>query len=95
MTLDELKEAYWNCFTTSKSYPKPFGVTPKRLQKVKAEIMADKFFWDDVLFRHGCDKFPDPNEYLKNRDKETVEHCQGNFWGMIVQTMLERGIIKP
>lgn len=102
MTFDELKETYWECFTklsssrlTAAGYPKPFGVTAKRLEKIKPVIMADKFFWDDVLLRHGCDKFPDPLQYLKTKDAATVDHCQGNFWGMIVQTMLEKGILKP
>jgi hypothetical protein len=95
MTLDELKEAYWNCFTTSTKYPKPFGVTAKRLEKIKPTIMTDQSFWQDVLFRHGCDKYPDPHKYLEEKDAFTVEHCQGNFWGMIAQTMLEKGILKP
>jgi hypothetical protein len=93
MSLDQLKAAYWTYFTNSK-YPKPFGATPKRLEKVRGLLQNDNTFWNDI-WRHGCNRYANPEDWATHMDKETIEHCLGNFYGMIVQTMLEEGIIKP
>jgi len=89
----DAREAYWKVLTAA-AYPKPCGVTSRRLEKVKPTIMADDFFWQDVIGRHGAMRFQ-PDRFLQEQEAAVVEHCLGNFWGMVVQTMLDTGLIKP
>jgi hypothetical protein len=76
----------------SKEYRMPVGVTVKRLQKVYDDMMNDEFLWDDVVCRHGLLHMS--IDELKATDKETYEHCIGNFWGMVSELMWKKGILK-
>ena len=90
---DEKKHEYWNHFVAASFVdgPKYPDVTGPRLRKIKPAIWADKDFWFDILYRHsGKDMTPDQ---MLN-DGPLYAHCSGNFWGMVIQTMVERGMIK-
>lgn len=91
----EKKREVWNHFVASAflyPYELPNGVTGPRLRSIYHVIWNDDDFWDDVVFRHNLlDMNPDE---LELNDSDTYDHCQGNFWGMIVQTLIERGKIK-
>jgi len=91
-TSEETKQYYWDWFleNTPKS-ERPFGMTDKRLEKVRGEIFVDEFFWSDVYHRHGGHN--DLNSF-KEENSFVFEHCQGNFFGMIYEVMILRGIVK-
>jgi hypothetical protein len=93
-TSEELKQSYWNYFTDKTKFKRPFGCTDKRLEKIKSEIFNDKSFWDDVVWRHGCEKYTNPEDYKANISSETFEHCLGNFFGMIMQTLTRNNMLK-
>jgi len=89
------RHEYWNHFVARWVTEKVGGgykVTGPRLQKIKGEIMRDEDFWLDVITRHGGLKVT-PEKMMQD-DIEVYNHCLGNFWGMIYQTMMERGLIK-
>ena len=67
-------------------------VTGPRLRKIKEEIWQDDFFWSDIVWRHNGDK--QTPEQMRESNVETYHHCLGNFWGMIIQTLVERGLVK-
>jgi hypothetical protein len=89
----ELKNAYWKYFTDKTKFKRPFGCTDKRLEKIKDEIFKDDFFWMDVIWRHGCNKYINPEDYKSAVMPEDFEHCRGNFFGMIIQTMIRNGML--
>ena len=92
---DGKKHEYWNHFVEKffvMKDPLVVEITGPRLRKVKPIIWEDEFFWNDIIWRHsGVIKTP---EEMEQEDRAVYEHCQGNFWGMIVQEMVERGVIK-
>lgn len=86
---------YWNHFITQWTLhlgPRPYGVTGQKLAKIKMSIMADNEFWQDVVWRHnGMNKRPDE---MALSDEFTYAHCEGNFWGMVMQTLVEKGLVR-
>jgi len=88
-----LKEKYWDYFTDKTKFKRPFGCTDKRLVKIKSEIFADTFFWSDVLARHGADNYRNPEDFKMQTSPENFEHCRGNFFGMIMQTMIRNNML--
>ena len=92
-TPDEMKNAYWDYFTDKTKFKRPFGCTDRRLEIIKTELFKDGFFWNDVIWRHGCDKYINPEEYKQQIDADTFEHCRGNFFGMIMQTMIRNNLL--
>jgi len=93
MITEEKKHEYWNhfvarMFVEGPKYPK---VTGPRLRKIKPVIWKDKDFWGDILVRH--DGMHNPPEHLAKHRPADYGHCKGNFWGMIHQTLVERGLI--
>lgn len=99
MWIDAKKHEYWNHFITKWALEKlgggygPTGtkVTAVKLCKVKSIIWNDWSFWGDVLHRHGA-AYVTPEIMLKEFPN-TYEHCAGNFWGMLIQTMIEHHIL--
>ena len=92
MNKEEKKLEYWNHFLTIESFW-GYGVTRKRLERIKPMIWDDNDFWFDVLQRHrGVDCSP---EEMRDMDKFNYDHCFGNMAGMIYQSLLENKIIKP
>ena len=88
------KHEYWNhfinrCFVEGN---KPNGVTGPRLKKIKMTIWCNDVFWNDILHRHACwDITP---EAMKLSDRANYDHMIGNFSSMVVQTLVEQGLIK-
>jgi len=93
------KEAYW-AFLTGQDFKnyRAVGCTKRRLDRIKAEMLEDGEFWDDVLARHGL-RNPDgsvvPTEHArKTAGSHHWDHMLGNFYGMISQSMHEKGWLK-
>lgn len=90
------KDDYWSHFVKRwaiEGLGGGYGITGPRLRKIKATIMADEEFWDDVYWRHGGNQFSSPED-MAEQEPDTYEHCLGNFWGMIYQTLVEQGLVK-
>lgn len=66
------------------------GITGRRLSQVYGVLMHDDDLWQDVIFRHG--NWGDPAQ-MRQAQPETYLHCVSNFWGMVYQIMVERGLI--
>jgi hypothetical protein len=95
MIPEQKKAQYWNHFVTRWVVDKvggAHGMTGPKLRKVKPIIWDDNFFWSDVIARHGGMGMT-PEE-MQARRPGVYDHCLGNFWGMIVQDMVERGWLK-
>ena len=85
---------YWNHFIAQAFMQGelPNGVTGPRLRKIKDSIMQDDFFWQDTVARHsGLEWTP---MQLEAKAPRIYQHCRGNFWGMIVQNLVEAGVLK-
>jgi hypothetical protein len=91
-TLTEDKEKVWNYIMSLPKKYRPFECTEKRLAKAKRIILNQEYFWDDIYWRHGLQY--NSLEGLEKSDKETYDHCVGNFWGMTMEIMLRAGIYK-
>lgn len=92
--MNERKWQYWSYFLAMAltNGTLPHGVTGRRLARIRRIIWDDPDFWNDILVRHRGDEF---TPYaLRLEDLQLYKHCQGNFWGMIVQTMVAEGLIK-
>lgn len=98
--IDEAKKhEYWNHFISrwaTEGIGGGFGptgrkVTGPRLRKAKELIWDDETFWGDIILRHNA--LGNSPEHLRKFQPDTYEHCLGNFWGMLNQTMVERGIL--
>ena len=85
---NEIKERYWNEFMVLTNYW-PKGFTKKRLEKTKSIIWDNNIFWDDILLRHGG-----YNTHPDGLSDEIYKHCFGNFAGMLLSFMHDKGIIK-
>ncbi len=85
---DNKKHEFWNHFITRWALEGAgggFGVTAHRLNKIKPAIFNDNDFWSDVILRHDGIRYTP--EQLKAGDRANYNHCLGNFWGMLSQTM--------
>lgn len=89
--MSDKKQEYWDHFLTLKNYW-GYGVTLKRLEKIKSTIWDDKDFWSDILLRHSGQSIT-PIE-MKNNNFANYQHCFGNFAGMIYQTLIRHEVIK-
>lgn len=89
---ERMKAAWWNHFIEQKKFW-PHGFTIKRLEKIKPQIWEDSLFWADILMRHGGGSSL-PRE-LERQAPEAYLHLMGNMAGMILQTLVENGIIRP
>ena len=95
MIPERKKYEYWNHFVEQWIVERvggAHGMTGARLRKVKPTIWRDEFFWRDVILRH--DALHNSPEHLREYQPDVYGHCLGNFWGMIVQTMIEEGLLK-
>jgi hypothetical protein len=88
----EKRKQYWIWFLKQKKYH-GHGFTEIRLEKAWVLIKNDSEFWSDILIRHGGNHMS-PQE-MEQADRFNYEHCMGNMTGMIMQAMIENGIIKP
>lgn len=81
---------YWNHFIARWATDREgggYGVTGPRLRKIRAAIMADDDFWQDIVLRHGGRNLTP--EQMQADDEANYEHCLGNFWGMLYQSIME------
>lgn len=63
----------------------PTGVTRVRLKRALSQgLLEHRPLWDDMA-RHGTAGVS-PEE-LRSRDLENFKHCEGNFWGIVVEFM--------
>ena len=93
------KHEYWNHFIALWAVedlgggygPTGRKVTGPRLRRAKELIWDDETFWDDILWRHNG--YWSTPEQMANEDKALYEHCAGNFWGMLIQTMVAHDIL--
>jgi len=99
MWAEAKKHEYWNHFIAKWALEKlgggygPTGgkVTATRLHKVKLIVFREEFFWQDILLRHdGMNMTP---EQMIFNYPHTYDHCSGNFWGMLIQIMIENNIL--
>lgn len=89
-TPEEKKYEYWNHLVAKLVFPN--GITPTRLNKLKTIIWEDVDFWDEIIWRHGGNGMR-PHVMEKYYIK-TYEHCEGNFWGSVVQIAIDKGILR-
>jgi len=85
---------YWNHFV-ARWFIAPGekrGVTGPRLRRIMPQIMDDEDFWWDVVSRHSGDKMT-PEE-MAETEPHIYQHCEGNFWGMVCQDLVEMGLMK-
>ena len=96
MIPERKKHQYWNHFVEQWIVEKfgglPRDMTGPKLRRVKPIIWSDEFFWSDVILRH--DALHNSPEHLREHKPDIYGHCLGNFWGMLVETMVEQGLIK-
>jgi hypothetical protein len=87
------KNEYWNHFVTKMFVegPRRPGATGARLRKAKALLWDDDDFWFDIVYRHGGEDMTP--EAMESWDTNVYEHCFGNFWGMVTQTLVENGLL--
>lgn len=89
------KHEYWNHFIERmyvEGYGGGHGITGPRLRKIKPAMWDNGHFWDDIIMRHKAHKRPP--QVLCKEFPEIYEHCLGNFWGWIMQTMVRQEILK-
>ena len=89
------RHEYWNHFIARWVVEKVGGgayVTGPKLRKIWRAILDDDEFWLDVVARHGG--LRQTPESMQLCDPDTYNHCLGNFWGMVYQTLVERGLVK-
>jgi hypothetical protein len=96
MNVTDKRLQYWNHFIEQcfiEGIGGGHGITGPRLRKVKPIILPNDRFWADIIDRHnGTARTP---EEMRQDDQANYDHCLGNFWGMVRQTMVEKGLIKP
>lgn len=86
-----MKEIWYEYVIANKSLW-PYGMTLIRLNKVKSAVFADEDIMWDLLVRHGADK-KTPEEMMAS-EKDTYEHCIGNFVCNIIYKMKLEKILK-
>jgi len=86
MNYSEAKKAeYWDHFMLAP--PRMPGLTLRRLEKAKAHLWNDAFFWADIIGRHGgtdCSPLA-----VAERCASTYEHMESNFWMQVRQAARE------
>lgn len=93
-TPETKRHEYWNHFIAKWALDKigGSGITGPRLRKIKTAIITDDHFWWDVVNRHGgLEVTP---EQMAIQYPAQYEHAMGNFWGMVMQNLVETGILR-
>lgn len=81
MSSQNQRENFWDYLTSEKS--KPRWATKKRLEVIKAEILADDDFWFHVIERFGAEYNAFASRFYESHPKEQTEGSRANFWGMV------------
>lgn len=72
---------FWDYLLAEKR-PRPKGVTTRRLLKVRQEVIADDFFWDDVIYRFGATHVS-AREFYGEERRFASDQSRSNFWAMV------------
>ena len=86
---EEAKLAYWDYLEGVAPY-RPPQLTERRMAKLQKLLWNDSEFWMDLICRHGNGE-SDP----RHMEPDVLEHCLGNFWGMLMETAVRCGVVKP
>jgi hypothetical protein len=81
MTSREKRIEFWDFLTTEK-VQRPRGVTNRRLAKVREKVLANDFFWADVIERHGATHMTAVEFYVEE-NRARSDHSRSNFWSMV------------
>lgn len=82
------RERWWNHFLeVTKKSARPNGLTDKRLEKAKEEILEDRDFWFHTLVRFSVME-KTPEEYLA-LPGAPYEQLRGQFWSMVRERVLK------
>lgn len=75
------RENWWNYLISEGM--RPHGMTFKRLERIRDEVIADDNFWFHVIDRFGGlhDMFGD--SFYRRYKSAASEQSRGNFWSMI------------
>ncbi len=82
MISEEKKAEYWNHFTdeSGRSF-RPKKITDVRLKQIKETVLADNFFWREVVLPSAAlNKTPDE---LKETSPSEYRQARANFWAKI------------
>jgi hypothetical protein len=82
MSSQEQRDNFWGYLIREKGQ-RPRGVTLKRLEKIKAEIMADDDFWFQVIDRFGGTDFFQGDLFYRRYADARSDQSRSNFWAMI------------
>jgi len=86
---EQAKRAYWGYLEGVTPY-RPPRLTERRMAKLRKLLWDDNKFWGDLIYRHGNGE-SDP----RHMEPDVLEHCLGNFYGMLMSEAVRRGMVKP
>ena len=82
------KKAYWG-YLSGMLACRPPRLTERRMAKLRKLLWDDSIFWGDLIYRHGKGN-PEP----RTMEPKILEHCVGNFYGMLMEEAVKNGMIK-
>lgn len=87
----DYKMIWWNWFCCSPKYW-GYGLTLKKLSKLKDSIFDNSFIWNDLFDRHSM-RYVMPWKAM-GRDIDNYNHAIGNFAGMIYEKAVLYKLIR-
>ena len=81
MSSKEQRDNFWG-YLIREQNQRPRGVTLKRLEKIKAEVLADDNFWFHVIDRFGATDMQG-DLYYRRYASANSEQSRANFWAMV------------
>lgn len=82
MSSQNQRENFWDYLINEKQY-RPYWATKKRLALIKDEILADDYFWFQVIERFGAEGNAFASRFYDAHPKANTDGSRANFWGMI------------
>jgi hypothetical protein len=73
---------FWD-YLTNENGERPRGITLKRLEKIKDEILADDDFWFQVIERFGAEHEMFGDLFYRRYASPSSEQSRANFWAMV------------
>ena len=92
MLNDTKKTEIWGHMVALPKAYRGHGMTNNRIGLLRDIVWDDKDFWSDIILRHGLRAMS--IEALRENDTAIYNHVVGNFWSMLYQTAIEKGVIK-
>jgi len=87
---EQVKQAYWGYLEGMDRTADAPRLTERRIAKLRKLLWNDSEFWGDLIHRHGNGD-SDP----LHMEADVLEHCLGNFWGMLMAEAVRRGMVRP